>query len=131
MVALAVISLLAGIAYPTFAHVVRKARRGEAIVALMNLQQAQERWRARSPTYGSLDQIGIAAMPADGAYRLSIIEHDDIGYVAQAEALGRQAADAPCRFLRVTFSGGQTVPASGADAEGGNGEVANRRCWNR
>jgi type IV pilus assembly protein PilE len=131
MVTLAVVSVLAGIAYPTFAHVVRKARRGGAIVALMDMQQAQERWRARSPTYGSLEQIGIAAMPADGAYRLSILEHDAIGYVALAEALGRQAADTPCRFLRVTFSGGHTVPASGADADAGNGEVANRRCWNR
>jgi hypothetical protein len=70
-------------------------------------------------------------MAADAAYRLSVTHHDAVGYVAFAEALGRQADDTPCRFLRMTFSGGQTVTASGADPDAGNGELANRRCWNR
>jgi type IV pilus assembly protein PilE len=131
MVALGVVSVLAGLAYPSFAQVLRKARRGDAVMALMEVQQAQERWRASSPHYGSLEQIGIAATAANGAYQLSILAHDALGYVASAEAIGMQASDAGCRFLELTLSGGQTMQASGADADVRNGEAANRRCWNR
>jgi type IV pilus assembly protein PilE len=131
MVVLVVVSVLASIAYPAFAQVMRKARRGDAIVMLMNVQQAQERWRANSSRYGSLEEIGVPATTADGGYRLSISTNDTLGYVALAEALGRQASDATCRFLELTFSGGHTVPASGADLDVRNGEAANRRCWNR
>ena len=54
MIALVVVSVLAGLAYPSFLQLLRKARRGDAIMALLDLQQAQERWRANAPSYGTL-----------------------------------------------------------------------------
>jgi type IV pilus assembly protein PilE len=131
MMALVVVSVLAGIAYPGFMQLLRKARRGDAIVALLDVQQAQERWRANAPSYGSLDDLGIATTTENGAYRLSIAVHDPASYAASAEAIGTQASDTACRFLELAWSGGHTARASGPDADVSNDHDANRRCWNR
>jgi type IV pilus assembly protein PilE len=131
MIALVVVSVLAGLAYPSFLQLLRKARRGDAIVALLDVQQAQERWRANAPSYGTLEELGIAATTDGGAYRLSIAVHDPVSYAASAEAVGKQASDTACRFLELAWSGGYTAQASGPDADVRNDHDANRRCWNR
>ena len=131
MLALVVVSVLAGVAYPSFVQLLRKARRGDAIMALLDIQQAQERWRANAPSYGTLEELGMADMTEGGAYRLSLAVHDPISYAASAEAMGKQASDTACRFLELAWSGGYTTQASGPDADVGNNHDANRRCWNR
>jgi type IV pilus assembly protein PilE len=131
MVALAVAATLAAVAYPTFADQLRKARRSDALMRLMQLQQAQERWRADHPSYGSMADIGVPSSTPDDLYRLSIVSHDAHGYVAMAEAMSAQARDQRCRFLRLTRSGGNTVVESGPDAGVSNAASANQRCWNR
>jgi len=131
MIALVVVAVLAGVAYPGFLQLLRKARRGDAIMALLGVQQAQERWRANSPRYGTLEELGIATTTDGGAYRLSISLHDPVSYAASAEAIGKQASDTACRFLELAWSGGYTTQASGPDAEVRNDHDANRRCWNR
>ena len=58
MIAVAVVGVLSSTAYPTFVDQVQRARRSDAIVTVMQLQWAQERWRSNSTVYGSLAEIG-------------------------------------------------------------------------
>ena len=53
MIAVTVIGILSAIAAPSFMDPVRKARRLDAVVALFEIQQAQERWRAQYPCYAA------------------------------------------------------------------------------
>lgn len=58
MVAVAIIGILAGIAYPSYTGYVQKARRAEAKSMLQEIQLLQEKYRANNSTYGSLSNLG-------------------------------------------------------------------------
>ena len=131
MIAVAVSAILASIGYPSFAEQVRKARRSDAIVRLVQLQHAQERWRANNVAYAALGDLGVAASSADSHYRLAVADVRAAGYVATAEALGAQARDANCRFLRLVVDGANTAFDSGPDAASSNPPALNERCWLR
>ena len=131
LVALAIAAILASLSYPAFAEQIRKARRGDALVRLAQLQLVQERWRSEHAGYASLAELAVPAETADGLYRLSIAEPQAAGYVALAEARGAQGRDGPCRFLQLRVAGGNAVRSSGADAGVTNGAALNDRCWNR
>lgn len=72
MVVVAIVAILAMIAMPSFTEQIRKSRRSVAMQALSDLQLKQERWRANNITYGSLTDIGGAALTPDGYYALSV-----------------------------------------------------------
>ena len=129
MVVLVVVSVLSTLAYPGFAQVLARARRTDAVTRLLEVQQAQERWRSNHAAYGSLDDLAISAATAGAAYRVSITAHHATGYTATAEAIGAQAGDVSCRFMRLTMNAGQTVLASGPDEAAANDAATNRTCW--
>ncbi len=127
---LGVAGVLSSIAWPSFQGSLQKARRAEAMLAMAQLQIAQERWYANRGRYGSLDELRLPARTSAGHYQLVVSEADAQGYVAIALASGAQAGDAACRQLRLTVAGGTTTHASGPDASVANDAAANRRCWN-
>lgn len=127
---LGVASVLSSLAWPSFQGSLQKARRAEAMLAMAQLQIAQERWYANRGRYGSLEELRLPARTSAGHYQIAISEADAQGYVAVAMASGAQAADAACRQMRLTVTGGATTHASGADAGASNDAAANRRCWN-
>lgn len=129
LIAVAITGLLSSIAYPTFTGSIAKARRGDAHVALMQLQLAQERHRANAPSYGSLEEIAFATVSPSRHYRLSINGATPERYEAHAIATGMQQADARCRHLKVIVEGVQARHASGADARADNDARTNRQCW--
>lgn len=131
MVAVSIAAVLASLGYPSFADQLRKARRVDALVRLMQVQQAQERWRANNSSYASLASLNLASQPVDAIYRLSMLDARADGYVVQAEAQGAQARDTQCRFLQVAVTGGNTLLASGPEASVVNAGSANDRCWLR
>ena len=131
LVATSVSGVLASVAYPGFTGALHKVRRSEALVALMQVQQAQERFRADASRYGSLDEIGVAAAVAGGHYVLDVGSPTATGYVATAVAAGAQAGDTACRHMKVSVEAGAWTTASGTSAAADNGESANRRCWNQ
>jgi type IV pilus assembly protein PilE len=131
MIAVAVSAIMATLSYPSFADQVRKARRMDAIVRLMQVQQAEERWRSNNSAYGTLSSLGLVAQTADALYRLSIADPQTAGYAAIAEAQGAQARDEKCRFMQVIVAGGNTTRASGPDATVANTAATNDRCWLR
>jgi type IV pilus assembly protein PilE len=129
MIAVAVAGVLSGVAFPSFQGVLHKSRRSEALVALMQAQAAQERWRANHRGYGTLAEIGIGATTPGGHYALQVADVGDDGYDVTAVASGSQSRDAACRYLRLRLDGATVSHASGTDALVANPPAANRRCW--
>lgn len=129
LAAMSVAGVLSGLAWPSFQGALQKSRRADALVALTQVQAAQERWRFNQRSYGSLAQIGAAATTAGGHYTLSVAEADVDRYVLQARATGAQSGDRACRVLRLTVDGAMVTRSSGPDETTGNDAAANRRCW--
>jgi type IV pilus assembly protein PilE len=129
MIGVALASVLAAVAYPSFRDQIDRSRRADAIEALIGAQMAQERWRANQAAYGSLGEIGVAAVTGAGHYTLEVTAAGASGYELLASARGTQHADAECRHLRLSMIGANFVYASGPDAAATNPPATNRRCW--
>lgn len=129
MLVVAVAGVLSGVAYPSFMGQLQKIRRADAMVAVLQIQAAQERWRSNNLAYGALAEIGVSAASAAGHYTLQVNAPSATGYEIVAAATGSQAHDTPCRTLRLRVEGGNLVQASGADAATTNAPQQNRQCW--
>jgi len=127
---LAIAGVLATLALPSFADALRRSRRAEGITALLQLQLAQERWRADHADYGSdLSALGLAAGSTGGAYTLAVAEAGRDGYVLTATAAAAQSGDTPCRVLKLAQDGGNTRYSS-LDASNVETSATPNRCWN-
>lgn len=139
LIALAIVGILAALALPSFFDSVRKGRRSEAVAALAQIQQAQERWRANRSTYtanlGDLQHtLDGDAKTASGYYTVSIDAADGAGYTLSAVAVtgSSQAKDSNCSTMRVRLAGGniQYGGCGGCAVPVGALSDANR-CWSR
>jgi len=131
LVTLAVAGVLSSIAYPSVEGQVQRARRSDALVALLQAQLAEERHRANNAVYGSLADLGLRDTSPAGHYRLQAAPNGSGGYELVAGALAAQARDTRCRYLRLSLVDGGLVYASGSDATTANDAQANRTCWSR
>jgi type IV pilus assembly protein PilE len=130
MIATSVSGVLASIAYPSYSGAMHKLRRTEALVSMIQLQQAEERWRANNGRYGSLEEVGVASAIAGGNYRLSVDAASAHGYEATAVATGAQARDAACRYMVLVVVASDVAYRSGATDAADNPAPVNRKCWN-
>jgi type IV pilus assembly protein PilE len=126
---LGIASVLSSLAWPSFQSSLQKARRADALVAMTQLQIAQERRYANRRSYGTLAELRLPERSSAGHYRLEVLSADEAGYTFVARATGAQAGDAECRQLMLTIAGGVTTRASGPDDQVANDPAANRRCW--
>ena len=139
MLVVAVIGILAAVALPSFLDSMRKGRRSDAVAALTQVQQAQERWRANHAAYNadlttavSDGGLGLSATTPGGYYQLALSDVTAAGYTITATAKSgtMQASDSGCQKLLLTLTGGNIV-YSAVDA-GGTSDTANdKRCWVR
>ena len=127
--AVSIAGFLSSVAYPTFQSVIHKARRSDALVAMMQVQIAQERHRSAHAAYGSLDEIGLAALSPARHYTLVVSASSESGYDIEATATGTQAADTNCRVMRLKVDGGDLSQSSGPNASTDNPAEVNRKCW--
>ena len=136
----AVIGILAMLAVPGFLDSVRKGRRAEAMAALAQVQQAQERWRANRGSYADNDKLtlapvngglGLSDTTVSGYYGLAISEASASGYTVTATAKSgtSQASDTACRKLVMRLAGGNIFYTS-ANADNAD-STASGRCWIR
>jgi len=133
MIVVAVATVLATIAVPMYQDSVRKSRRSEAVAALTQLQQAQERHRANNPQYAAAF-AAMAPQPASATahYTLNIASAAAGSYTISATAAAAlpQFADTRCRTLTMVMSGGNLAYQS--TNAGGTVDTANtNRCWAR
>jgi type IV pilus assembly protein PilE len=93
---LVLLSILAGIAWPSLEGPILRSRRMEGMEGLVHVWRAQARFRSQSGRYGSQAELEAAGLwPSDFSphYRFDVFEDQDGVWVAQAEAQGWQARD--------------------------------------
>lgn len=145
MIALAIVALLAAVAFPSFQGSVRKGRRAEALTALSALQQAQERWRGNNSNYTTTlantagsgavpNGLGVAGTTPTGYYTIAVTDTSEIGYTATATAVSgtSQAQDGDCTVMGVRLSSGTIKYGSGATSitwSAANPDAG--KCWAR
>ena len=142
MIAVAIVAVLASIAYPAYLDSVLKGRRAEGRSALLNLLQQQERFYTQTGSYMSFAQeatgpngtIRIAGDPSNtggqtipfktqsgdgglgtGAYQLSAAACD-VGTLNECISLSAvpRRADAAAGTLTVTSAGAKSCSVSGS-----------------
>lgn len=125
MVAVAIVGLLAAIAYPSYTSYVQRAARGDAKGALTELSQFMERTYTENGTYmpgGVNPALPYTQSPKTGTakYTLSISASGTNTYTLQAHPVGTMAGD-PCGDLTLDNTGAKV-------ASGGLGSIA---CWSK
>ena len=119
MVVVAIVGILASLAYPSFMSQVRKSRRADAVVSMSSLQQAQERWRANKTAYASNTEmttaipngLGLLATTNGGYYTLAVSNNTATSYALTATAVSTksQIDDTACTSLVITVTNGNDV----------------------
>lgn len=122
MIAVAIVAILASIALPAYQNSVRKSRRADAMTSLLQLQLAQEKWRANNPSYTSdLANLGWSSSSSiDGHYTMAITSATGTQFTVTAapKSGGPQVSDT-CALFTITQNGPDVSTA------------AKRSCWNR
>jgi type IV pilus assembly protein PilE len=140
MIGVAVLGILAALALPSFLDSVRKGRRSEAVAALAQVQQAQERWRANKAAYTTAlaasapDGLGLPGSTSGGLYTLTVDAADATGYTASAAAVSgtSQANDTNCTRMRVRLANGNVQYGGCAGCDVPTGVLTDpNRCWSR
>jgi type IV pilus assembly protein PilE len=91
LVTVAIAGVLSSVAYPSLEGQVLRARRTDALVALLQAQLAEERYRANNASYGSLAEAGLRATSSAGYYTVQVASAGTDGYALLASANARQA----------------------------------------
>lgn len=117
MIAVAIVGIIAAIAWPSYQESVRKSRRADATTTLLQIQQAQERWRANNNTYATLTQLSINTASPSGYYTMAVTGNTATTYTATATATGVQAKDTACATITLTQAGPDVADA------------AKKKCW--
>lgn len=119
-VVLAVVGVLATLAWPSFLEQLARSRRPDAYLTLERLHGAQQAYRQRHGGYAQdLQQLtgAGAAHSAGGHYRLALQGHGPDGYELSALAEASQQRDRECPALTLQVRGEITQRQPGG------------RCW--
>lgn len=121
LIVMAIVAILATVTVPSYSHYLVKTRRADAISTLLQLQLAQEQWRALHGAYsGSLYELGWQSdRSIDQFYTVRFEIAQPGHWLATARPVGVQSGDA-CALFAIDQAG----PVYG-------GAYAGRRCWNR
>lgn len=125
MIAVAIVGILAAIAYPSYLDKVRKARRTDAKSLVLQAANREEQlYSVNDNAYAkSMSALGLPSTTDNGYYALSVSQPsgDAQSYTVTATAQGDQVNDR-CRQLSVDQTGRRS-------ARTGDGADASRECW--
>ncbi|MDE2613061.1 MAG: type IV pilin protein [Burkholderiales bacterium] len=122
MVAVAVVGILAAVAYPSYLGQIAKSRRSDAKQALVELAQRFERFYTERGTYvgPALGVAGIYPSKSPGGYyNLAISSQSADAFTITASPTGGQAGDA-CGSFGYDSAGNKTVAG---------GSLGAAQCW--
>lgn len=116
MVAIAIIGILAAIAYPNYVDSVRKAKRADGKAALVNAAQRMEVYYGRKATYtgATLANTNIPGTSEEGHFSIAINAVTANSYTLRATAVNDQAKDTVKGF-QLTSTGAKTHTLDGSD----------------
>ncbi|MCQ4313674.1 type IV pilin [Pseudomonas stutzeri] len=129
MIVVAIIGIIAAIAYPSYQEYVRSAKRADAQTAMMELAHFMERYHTGNGRYvdgdGEAPDLPFTQAPKDGstkAYDLDFAEGSPTAstYVFQAVPTGSMAND-KCGTLTLSNTG----------AKGQKDGMTSAQCWKR
>ncbi|MEY3288000.1 MAG: hypothetical protein RLZZ419_242 [Pseudomonadota bacterium] len=72
MIVVTIMGILTAITYPSYTEYVTRSKRADAKAALLQVQVAEEKYRANHVTYGTLAQIGINSPSPNGYYTIAL-----------------------------------------------------------
>ncbi|MFC4312107.1 type IV pilin protein [Steroidobacter flavus] len=100
MIVVAIVGILAAIAYPSYRQYVVRGNRTEAKTAIMQASQAMEKCFTRFGVYNSAQcatynnlRAAAGVVTEGGRYRLTFAQINDVQFTIQAAPLGAQATD--------------------------------------
>ena len=130
MVAVAIVGILAGIAYPAYKDSVSKSRRAEAMAELVRVANLQEQYFADNRTYtADMTKLGFSADPyvtETGYYSIdtTAVTALSADFIITATAAGLQSSnDSRCTSFSINHLGQKTAK-KGADDN-------TNECWER
>jgi len=98
MIVVLIMSILAGIVYPSYNQYLYETRRSDAWAALSAAAAAQERWYSINYSYtDDISNLGGGSSP-EGFYTISVVA-DGASFTLTATAATVQAADSGCTAL--------------------------------
>ena len=97
MIVVAIVGILAAVAYPSYLNQTQKTRRADGQTALLQSVQVAERWFTQNNTY---KDTPVAAASAEGHYTLAFVG-DATSFTITATPVGAQDSD-PCGALTIT-----------------------------
>jgi len=130
MITVAIVAILAAVAYPSYLSQIRRSHRTEGKDVLLQIQLAQEKYFLSNNVYGSLDNLMTSPLTVPGLkksgttyyttnsyYKVTMPVQTTTTFTAQVDANGSQDKDIDC----ATFS----VKETGAKSP------TNSDCWNK
>jgi|SRR5690554_1220448 len=108
MIVVAILGIIAAIAYPNFVNYVQQGRRADAMGELMKLQITQEEYRLRNASYATIDELGFTS--SSEFYNFSVSNIAAETYTLTATAKGAQVADTACATMSINHND-QKTPA--------------------
>ncbi len=123
MITIAVIGILAAVAYPVYTDSITKSRRADAKAKLMEVAQRQERFYTERNLYtATLSELGYASgtLRSDsGYYTITVAATSGAGntiansFTLTATPTGSQANDEKCRNFTLTHTNVKGISGSG------------------
>ncbi|HEX5512761.1 MAG TPA: type IV pilin protein [Gammaproteobacteria bacterium] len=135
LIVVAVIGILAAIAYPSYTRYVLSSTRTVAKSALSEAAARMETYRMDNKSYNTtdmtalgypsdplyLDQDGQSTTAVNSVYQIEIAAASATSYTLQAVAQNRQASDAGCKTL--------TLTSTGVKGSTDSSNAASTGCW--
>ena len=98
MIVVAIIGIIAAVAYPSYQQHVRKSARSDAQVGLLRMADLQEKFYLQNNSYGTTVEIG-APVTENGYYTLTVTAATASTFELSAAGTGAQATDTGCTTM--------------------------------
>lgn len=110
MIVVAIVGILAGIAFPSYQDHVRRSNRTDAFTSLTAMANAQERYYLSNNIYANTLQLGFPGTSERGYYNLAVQSADATQFTLTATAIagGPQGSDTGCTAIALTSTGQKT-----------------------
>jgi type IV pilus assembly protein PilE len=128
MITVAIVAILAAVAYPAYTSQVVSARRSDGQAKLLEIMQAQERYYTTQNTYtADMTDLGYSNDPADSDENWYQVDGQACGGSTLAECIVLTATAQGDQATKDTECGNLSLNSRGAKGESGTGTVDD--CW--